>query len=336
MPTLLRFLIGFITFVYLQIAIGADVLVVALGGHETPWGLALTGAGIAFLVIIGMTAGLSVSYLRWSDEDGRRRLRRLLVIGAAVQAVAAAAVVVGAGTASGPALAVAVAVVVVGLGLDVAFVALGRAARSRDRLDRSGDAWVDSSTADIRRGWRNGVIGFVSGVVIGAVLVTVALVLRPGRPPIVLQVGALGVAFAFLGASIGLSIAAFRIARSMRQATGDEFSTARRIGRVVLRGKPEQLSPEEEQRAARYARIARRWMPYQLAQVALLYTGLVLIQVGSLFDHDDSLRPVQLAEIVLLVVLYAALTPLMVSRTRRAGRYADAHPIVQPAPVPEA
>lgn len=332
MPTLLRFLIGLIAIVYLQAAIAATVVVTVASRDEGPWSFVAAGTGSALLVLVPMTAGLTVSYIRWSDPDARRRLRRLLWVGVVVQLLGAALTLLG--STSGAGAIVSIVEIVLAIALDVAFVAIGRAARKRDRLWHTGDEWVDTTAADIRKGWRNAAIGFVIGLAAAALLTTLLLAtLNPRHRTIDLQITIDGLSFAFMGAAFGLLSTAFRITRRMRLATGGDFSSARRIGRVVLRGKTDPLTPDEAQRAARYARVVRRWLPYQTAQFAFLYTGIVLIQVSALSGRNDSFNVVRIAEVVLLVAIYVVLTPLLLSRARRATAFAREHPLLGPESI---
>lgn len=324
MPTLLRFLIGLIAFVYLQAAIAGSALIVVTTRSGNAWALAGAGVGTALLGMVPMAAGIMASYTRWSDDVSKRHLRRWLAVGVGLQALGAVLAILGAVGSAGV-LVVGVEILVA-VGLDFALVGMGRAARRRDRLPDSGDEWIDTTAADIRKGWRNAAIGFLIGLAVAVVVLVIGVALSSRSDHgFDGQFAFEGLSFAVLGAAIGLMINAFRVARRMREATGSDYGTMRRIGRVVLRGKSEPLNADEEQRAARYATIASRWLPYQGAQYGLLYTGIVLTQVGALFGRHDEFGVVQITEIGLLIVVYAVLLPLLLRRARRASAYASAH-----------
>jgi hypothetical protein len=125
---------------------------------------------------------------------------------------------------------------------------------------------ADITRTDIRRGYRNAGIGFAIGIALGAALIAGASVVMRGGLVFAPVAVPFGVAFGLFGASFGMMIGSAPIVRRMREATGTDRSTRRRIRRVVLGGRPDQLSDEEQRRATRWAAIVAPWFPYSAVE----------------------------------------------------------------------
>ena len=64
-------------------------------------------------------------------------------------------------------------------------------------------------------------------------------------------------------------------------------------------------------------------MPFQLANIVLLYAGLLLQQIPAL--QNGSANEYSITTIVLLIALLLVLLPLQIVRIRRARQYARTH-----------
>ena len=121
-----------------------------------------------------------------------------------------------------------------------------------------------------------------------------------------------------------MMLTTFRVSRKIRQTIGGEYGPVRRIARVVIRHKSEDLTPIEQRNAVRYALIVGRWLPFQSVQFALLYVGLVLEQVSTMFDHQG-IGVVQIGVMIWFIVIGVVVVPLQLTRGRRARNYAAEH-----------
>jgi len=109
----------------------------------------------------------------------------------------------------------------------------------------------------------------------------------------------------------------------VRDITGRDLGRTAKIARVVLRGKPAELSDDERVVAAKYASAASVMLAFQVGYVCLLWAGIALQQVGFL---DTGLSPaLSVSVLVAFVAVIVVLVPLMVVRIRRASRYAREH-----------
>lgn len=186
---------------------------------------------------------------------------------------------------------------------------------------------ADITRAEIRRGYRNAVIGSAVGVGLGAALVAVIHVVLLGGGPVHLDPGLFlnGAGFALIGAAAGMMISSNRINRRMRMMTANDPSTWRRIDGVVLRGKSDDLSDDEQRRAARYAAIMMHSLPYDAVQSAALFTALLLGSVNDILFPPRGLAPHFLVDsvmIALIGVMLAVLLPPTLVRARRARCWA--------------
>ncbi|RIX30709.1 hypothetical protein [Amnibacterium setariae] len=316
MPALLRFALTLPPLVV--VALGGVVLALA----DAPQGLLAAGSSaLALLVVPPLLAGVFVSYWAW-EGDARRRLRVCLSVLAAVQLAAAvgfALVLV----ALPSALPAGLGVLALALSCDPFAVLLGRAARRREpRLVVRTD--LDGVRAAIRTAWRRAGIGAAIGLAFGILLVTV-LGLGLAGGDLDWRLGAFVLLFTGLGASLAASFGSLAVGRRVREVIGEEWTSSRRIGRAV-RGKPEELSPEDADRAARYAAVAPDWLRLQtLSQLTNAVLPLVL--AANAVGSDSGLAGFLL--VCAALTLATALTAVVLIRgqMRRIRAYAAEHPV---------
>jgi hypothetical protein len=138
-----------------------------------------------------------------------------------------------------------------------------------------------------------------------------------------------GVAFGLFGASFGMMIGSAPIVRRMGEATGTDRSTRRRIRRVVLGGRPDQLSDEEQRRATRWAAIVAPWFPYSAVEGVTALAGTLLIEAALIGwpprSGDMGFHTIHSLTIATCVVAPAVFLPLNLRRAQRAKRWAAMH-----------
>ena len=206
MTTFLRILIVLTATVFMTAAPLA--LALSARGFRDAHSGSLTVDIVLFVVfatlssIAPLLAGTYASYWSWRDADSRRRLRRLLIVLLSIQTVGLVGVGIT-GAVLGVPVWVLVVYIAVALLLTPALIALGRAALRRERLGTSSDDWVDTTRADLRKGYRNAAVGFAIGLALAVVLVVGLGLLLPGRSSridvLAPQLVLLAVGFAFFG-----------------------------------------------------------------------------------------------------------------------------------------
>jgi hypothetical protein len=328
--TLLRVVISLIAILFMTAAPIPIVLTTvahgdASAGMTAIW-IPVFTVGTTLSVIAPLLLGTYASYWSWQSPESRKRWRRMLVVLLALQVVGAILVLVAGVLVRVPAWAT-IAFVVVSLVLTPAFIRLGRIAQRHDVRPSTNDDWVDTTRADLRKGYRNAGIGFLIGLAAAVVLFVGlgAMLGASGKESsidgrLVLD----GLAFAFIGAAVGMALTTSRISRRIREVLGGEYGSVRKIARVVVRGKSEQLTNEEERDAARYALIVGQWLPFQAVQFVALYAGLLLEQAHGWFDTARP-DPLLIGTSAFLVVVLVVILPLQLARARRASAYAVAH-----------
>ena len=327
MPTLLRIAIVLLTsgVLYAGVALLAFAEVVSTPDAGR---LGLGSLAVCALALPPMLAGVFASYWSW-DASARRRLRIILTALVVVQLVGAGGLI--AITVARSSLVVAsVVLVLIAAALDPACIAMGRAAR-RVELQREPPAGDLAEFRDrIRSGWRRGGIGAVIGLATGILIGVALLVPLAGR-------GDAAQALLFLpagtglGASIGMLSVVLGITRRIRDLLGGDYSSARRIGRAV-NGKPEELTDDEEARAARYAAVAPGWLRLQTTQTVVNSLSVASIMAGALLglSSDDLPGFGWILGVVLAVLIASSVATLITRRLqlRRFRTYSEAHPLI--------
>ncbi len=116
-------------------------------------------------------------------------------------------------------------------------------------------------------------------------------------------------------------VVAWPLVRRVREerAAGDPRS----LGHGMVSG--ELVGTGEAGRTLRYARVLTSYLPFQVAQVTLLYAGLLLSQLPRTVFAEDRPDPASVVLVVLLIVTYAAFLPLTLRLWNRARAYAAEH-----------
>lgn len=305
------------------ILMGGVVLLVLQSDIENPaWIFAMSLAIIPF-VYGPLTIG---SFRAYWDVDGsdesRRYFRRVVRFVIGLEIVAAVVTVVSAAASSNGPL---IPVVFIGTGVVLTAVALlvGPVAYRYDRAHPTPQReWAAIQPAEIRRKIMTIAITFVGVLALGLVGLVVVNVLAP-RALTVAQLLLFALSFACLAAGGVAILSTLKWNRRLRDVTDRDPARLRRIGRVVLRKKQEELDPRDVTAATRYAAVISITMSFQLAYLVLLYAGIVLQQINTMAEGLGGGFSIFL--IALPVVVLAVILPLQVVRIRRARRYIREH-----------
>lgn len=323
-PALFR--LGVVVMSTVVTLVGALVLASATAGDHTRESAVIAVGALALVALTMPPAlvGAFVSYWSW-DDSARRRLRILLAVLVGVQLLGAAGMLTL--TVALPSAALGgIALIVVALIQTPVSIVLGRAARRRElRAPHPALDGADAAILEgIRRGWRRAGIGATIGLVVGVALI---VALGVGFPSSDIAVRLLFIlpASAGIGTSIGGLTSTLPLARRMRDLLGGNFSSARRIG-LAIKGKQQDLTDDEEERAARYAAIAPAWLNLQLvAQAANIVVSLsVIANLGA--EHADQRWLLPAFGALALAGILTAVVARGI-QIRRLRDYAATHPV---------
>ncbi|BDZ47128.1 hypothetical protein [Naasia aerilata] len=310
------------------VLLGVTGIVLAGGARPAGWPYYLALAALILLTLPAVALGAFVQW--WPIEPwrgrGRRYLLRMVVVTVALQVVGAVLAVLVAGEQRMPMWQPALYLALVAV-LTVANVALARWVRRRDDLRPPAPSAVWNRDV-IRRKSRTVALWFLGALLVFGVglFVLETVVPEAGDRDSSLMLVWLALSLAFLTGSFACMVVAWPLLRQVREVKGRYVSDLRTIARVVIKGKKEDLSEEEEGRAARYARIMTAYYPFQIAQFTFLYLGILCQQLPrALGDDGAGLRPFSVYLSVLLVVVFVVMVPLVLRQWRRAKRYAATH-----------
>ncbi|THG33188.1 hypothetical protein [Naasia lichenicola] len=291
--------------------------------------LLAVGGGLLMILPIVVGSVAANWKLDFRSPSGRAQHRALLLTYSTMALVGALAIIASSVVGRIPAWVPLAAILVQALFVVLAAV-IGDRLRRRAQLarttPRSEPAGEDLlSRAWLRRKVRQIVLGFAITLVAGA-LGGVALSLALGESPIDWELAPSLIALAFITASIVCLTAVVPLARASRELVGGGWGAARALGRVVLRGKTEELPVGRDADAVRYARIIAVLLPVQSAQQALLFAGLALQQLPEVLGTTSSVIPgFAIGFMILSVAFIAVIVPIYGRQARRARRYAAEH-----------
>lgn len=256
------------------------------------------------------------------SEDSRRYYRRVILVVIGLEVLAAVVTVVYAVVTRAGAL---IPIIFIGGGVLLTAVALlvGPALYRYDRTHRPpASDWVAIEPSQISRRILATVITFVGVFALGIIGLGIANTVFP-RTLRVAQLLPFALSFAFI---ISGGVSVFSTTgwnRRLRDVTDRDPSRLRRVARVVLRNKNIDLDDRDLVAAARCAAVISVTMPFQLANIVLLYAGLLLQQIPAL--QNGSANEYSIIVIILLIAFLVVLLPLQIVRIRRARQYARTH-----------
>jgi hypothetical protein len=301
------------------------------------WSVLAASLIVTALVVPGVMAGVTVS--TWPADprtaDGRHWFVRLVLWVVGVQAASAVALVVYAVTTGLPA-GVVVVVVVAALALSAASVTAGEWLRRRSGTAASSASFDGPFTraevaAKVRRILAAFVVAFV---VVFAVLMLVSALFDEEEPEEWWFPAGGALSIALFAASIACLVVSWGLTKRIRAGQADTVTEQRSIGKAVLKNRGDDLPEHLRVPAARHAALLAAYLPFQLAQLTLLYGGLVTQQLVAAPGRSGGLAALGVGITVFLVVAAAVFFPLMVRQSRRVRAYADrtAHLLVQVEP----
>jgi hypothetical protein len=305
-------------FVVTASQVGGVVLLVLLAPDGGVAAVLLGASGLALLTIapIALGAVLAARDLPTSEED-QRSSRRLLWWALGAQAGGAALVLLSAGLGDPPAW-IPASFVALGAALTVVALVAGPSVGEHVRRDAVPVAWRAVAHGEVRRGIRTVTLAFVLTFVPASVGFSFIPVDDGSWADLLLIAAGL----AFLAASLACTALSFRLMKQAAAVIGRDQARARRIGKAVFSRRPLELSPDDERVAARWASVSAVSVPVQFAQTAMLFAGLVCVQLPQAFGEDGWVFSRLL--VVAMVVILLSFVPFLVSRATRARRFAGA------------
>lgn len=202
-------------------------------------------------------------------------------------------------------------------------IAVGNALRRYDeRRDHRLPKWAPVSREQITRKVVKIIVTFVAAFVL--VFVAELILASTVGKSADLGIGTtlvFGVIFAFFASGFACILVTLPLNGQLRSSLNRDLGLTRKLVRLVLKGKKEELSEDERIPAARYASILAITLPFTLAYIVLLYAGLV-IQTIQQFSQGEGVQFFGYYYVAFLVVVLFTVFPLQILRTRRARRYA--------------
>lgn len=265
------------------------------------------------------------------EAQGRPYFVRLVLVVASVTVVCVLVLEVFFARTGAP-LGLSVAVGVGSAALVAAAAPIGEWLRRRDAAHpRPEVVFEGMSRAQLRAKVRRIIVWSIVVFVVTAIAGEVVLGLSAGKHDSAGQTLAraigFGVSFGALAGMLTTLTITLPLSRALRDSLGTDLALRKAIVRAVVKVLPQDLDGEAEQRAARYAAIARVQMPFTLGQSLLLFVSLAAQRLVSLTDSSDDLDAFSIGLLAFIVVVVAIAVPLSVRNLRRVRRYSDAHPV---------
>lgn len=296
-------------------------LLIALQSPGRAIGLDLLGIFALTILVYGpLMLGSMTAYWDVKRSEGSRSyFRRYLWVVVGLEAAAAVAIVVFAVLAGAevwlPVLFVGGGVVLTAVGLVVGRL-LNRYERAHPRPEEN---WAPVGRREVQRKVVIVAVTFVVALVLGLVLFGVVLEDGDGIGATIV----LTVVFAALAGAVAAMIVTVPLNRRLREASGGDLGSMRKLGKVVLNRKPIELDEEERVAAVKYASIMPVILAFSLGWFTLLYLAIGLNQVVQMVSGHYS--PLSAGSIAILAGMLVFLYPYYIVRIRRARRYARDH-----------
>lgn len=314
------------------LALGGTLLVVFAAPPRVDWTLFLATVSVVALVFGPLTLGSLTAYWDFGGDPARRRLLRRWIVGVVLAEMAGVAAVVAYAVLNGSPWWLVVVFAGGGALLTAVALVVGPALQRQDDASRDpGPTWVPITRSEITRKVATVAAVFAGVLVVGLVVAAVVFTTVDGLSGELASGLWFAVALAFFAGAITCVVTSLSFNRALREATDRDPALVQKVGRVVLKGKPVDLDPGERVAAARYAQVVAVTLPFQLAYLVMLYSGLALQQVQGLLSGASPFAAPLLA---VLVVVLVAFLPFTVLRIARARRYAREHASDAERPTP--
>jgi len=291
-----------------------------------PHGSLLWLGAISLAVFVSGPLFLGSLVVFWDARhsvEARRFLSVALWIVLGLDGVAAVAIVVYA-VLAGAAPWLPIAFVATGAALTALVLILGPriGRRVAARAPRPA-VWTPVSRAEVVSKVRTAAVTLVATFVVSSAALLVAL---PGEAAAAVRVSAQ------LACSVGavvLVVFALSLSNRVRDIMGRDLGRMTAVARVVLSGRPAELDDDERVAAAKYASVMPVVLAFQTAYLGLIVAGLGIQSLGLVGSAVSAATAVPIA--ASFVVVVAVVMPLMLTRIRRASRYAREHAALLPA-----
>lgn len=270
--------------------------------------------------------------------DGRRSLRRVLVIaGSSVTAVTCAVIVTAVTGVLSFRSAVALSIVIATL--TGASVWLGTIIRRREAVwPRPPWPPLDARIANLPRRvrWMYWSLVIALGIVVAALATAVAIT----RDTSLLDPSALlsAVSIPLIVAAMTGGIINLTANSDAGTVLGPDRGRQERITRALHTRSAETLPAEDRALARRYAGVTASLIPLQVGQLILLCAAFAAMRASSLLTPDEDFRPLDIAFLAVVTIAAAVLVPLLIRRGRWHRDFAATTDEPSPAPstgVPE-
>ena len=308
------------------ITVAGSVALVLAAPHSSS-ALPLTGILVLTAVVYG--ALLFGSLLTYFDpkrsQPSMKFFRRWALVIGAIDVIALVALFIVVGI-DGASFWLPVSFTIAAIVLFAIAILVGNALRKYDeRRDDQLPNWGPVTHQQIMRKVIKIVVTFVAAfvIVVVAEFVLSSGLGKSGRANVATML-TFGMIFAFFASGFACVLVTLPLNRQLRSSLNRDLGLTRKLARVVLRKKKDELTEDERQPAARYAATISITLSFTTAYIVLLYAGLAIQTVEQLARGDED--PIFGAFFaLLLVVVLVAIFPLQIVRIRRARTYAREH-----------
>lgn len=313
----------------IAVPVAATLLIVAVVGKSSAPMLLLSSFAVMMVTMAPIFAGsmLALSPIDPKLPEGRRYFRRRIAMFVCVQLLGVVGIVAFAVIEGSP-WWLPVVITAAGVLLAALCRPVGDSLRRRGTTSPPTRHPNRELTRQERsRKVRRVAITFAVTLVVASAALTAVFFALPAegddRAEVLTFAFMFGASFACLAAGLACVVVSWPLVRSLRDKLGSDPREHRLIKRVVIRGKNDELTREQSERAAAYAVVLSDFYPFQIAQLLLLYAALLLQQGVSLMSNPDSeLRWLAIGVAILLLVVIIVYLPMTIRHVRRVRRYA--------------
>ena len=189
-------------------------------------------------------------------------------------------------------------------------------------------SWPPFTPAEMRARVRGVAIVFVTASVLGFVAAAWVMSVVDGG-----DAGyrwgasvAYAVSIGLLVASVACLFATSGLVKAVRARFDPSFPWRKDVSELITRGRGDSIADDKRELAARYAAVLAVYLPFQLAQLVLLYIGLAGLQLAALLDGsagDNAPLRVGIAVLVTLAVMVSV--PYSLLQIARVRKYLGAN-----------
>jgi hypothetical protein len=308
----------------------ATLPLASINGRPDSVEITLASFGALLLVLGPQLAGGFL--MSWPKDprsaDSRTYVLRYGIISGSIGLVGAALLIVLSVVVGAPFWMPLVIVVVVALLFAVALAAGEGIRRRAERAPQPVFEHPGLSVDYLRNKNRWALIAFFIGMIASFALMLLTYVLFDAHavdPLSALSNVLLAIGFGMLSSAFVYLPALFKVQASLRTVIKDDLTIAPQLRRVVLRGKPDLLSPEQRVVAVRWASLVSSYLPVQVRMLLLALEGGLVFQIPNLVRRvaeGEWFVPTMYGA---AIVAFVAVIPFSLRQARRAKSYTEAH-----------